>query len=338
MKIVPCGQDARVPSPSTTRLLFRISSNTPLDSRLSGGLSSKKMEILPQLIVNALIAGSLYALVSFGLSLNYGLLRILHFAHGHFLMVGAYFFYLSWREWNQGLGFSLLFSLIVITLLSVVTLRVFVMPFLRFSVFLVFITTMALGVILESAISIYFGVNVKSLHRGALMESFNLWGVYITPIQLLIIFVSLSLLGLAAWLLHSSPIGRRINAIRQHTHAAQGLGLSVSRISYCVFILGSVLATISGIFIGFETNLTPTMGATYTIKAFAVMILGGLGNLWGTVLGAYLLALVENLSIGLSFWGYSLPAGYKDAFAFLTILLVLLLKPAGLFSRSNRAV
>jgi len=296
------------------------------------------MEILPQLLVNALIAGSLYALASFGLSLNYGLLRILHFAHGHFLMIGAYFFYLAWREWEQGLIFSAAFSLALIVVVSIFSLKIFVMPFLRYSIFLVFITTLALGIMLESAVSIYFGVNVKSLHRGALMESYNFAGIYITPIQIGIVITSIVVLSILAWLLHCSPYGRRIKAIRQNRYAAQGLGLSVDKAAYAVFILGSVLAAIAGVFIGFETNLQPTMGATYTIKAFAVMILGGLGNLWGTVLGAYLLALVENLSIGLTFWGYSLPAGYKDAFAFMIILVVLLFRPQGLFSSRQRTV
>ena len=89
--------------------------------------------------------------------------------------------------------------------------------------------------------------------------------------------------------------------------------------------------------VGYETNLQPTMGGAYTIKAFATMILGGLGNLWGTVLGAYILGLVENLSIGLDFGGYSIPAGYKDAFAFSIILVVLLFKPQGLFRTRTRS-
>lgn len=79
------------------------------------------------------------------------------------------------------------------------------------------------------------------------------------------------------------------------------------------------------------------MGNAYTIKAFAAMILGGLGNVWGTVAGSYILGLIENLSIGLDFGGYSIPAGYKDAFAFAIILLVLLFKPNGLFKKATRA-
>lgn len=100
--------------------------------------------------------------------------------------------------------------------------------------------------------------------------------------------------------------------------------------------MGTLIAAYAGILIGYEMNLQPTMGNAYTIKAFAAMILGGLGNIWGTIAGSYILGLVENLSIGLEFGGYSIPAGYKDAFAFAVILLVLLFKPLGLFNSEAR--
>jgi branched-chain amino acid transport system permease protein len=104
-----------------------------------------------------------------------------------------------------------------------------------------------------------------------------------------------------------------------------------------VFIVGTALAAYAGILVGYETNLQPTMGSSYTIKAFAAMILGGLGSMWGAVAGSYILGLVENLAIGLDFGGYSLPAGYKDAFAFVIILGILLVRPQGLFGVRARS-
>ena len=105
-----------------------------------------------------------------------------------------------------------------------------------------------------------------------------------------------------------------------------------------VFSVAVLLTVFGGVMIGYETNLQPTMGNSYTIKAFAAMILGGLGNIWGAVAGSYILGVIENFSIGLEFGSYSLPAGYKDAFAFLVILLVLLFKPSGLFNKRGRTV
>lgn len=294
------------------------------------------MEILPQLLVNALIAGSIYALASAGLSLTYGLLRILNFAHGQLMMTGVYIFYYFAVMKELGLIASAFLTFITVIAVAVVTLKIVVFPFVRYSFFLVFVTTLALSIVLENLIAIIFGVNVKSVAAGLVGESFELWGVYITPIQIVIIISALILLSILAFIIHSSSLGRRIRALSQHSHAAESLGVHQAKVSYFVFAIAALLAAYAGVMVGYETNIQPTMGSAYTIKAFAAMILGGLGNIWGTVIGSYILGLVENLSIGLDFGGYSLPAGYKDAFAFAIILLVLLFKPQGLFNRKGR--
>jgi branched-chain amino acid transport system permease protein len=146
----------------------------------------------------------------------------------------------------------------------------------------------------------------------------------------------LVLLGVLAFVIHFTSLGRRIRAMSEHGPAAESLGVDKRWTSYLVFGTGTLLAAYAGIMVGYETNLQPTMGSSYTIKAFAAMILGGLGNIWGTVLGSYILGLIENLSMGLDFGGYSIPAGYKDAFAFTIILIVLLFRPQGLFNKAQR--
>jgi branched-chain amino acid transport system permease protein len=296
------------------------------------------MDILPQLLVNSLIAGSIYAIASSGLCLTYGLLRILNFAHGHFMMVGAYVFYLATVENEWGLANGSLFTILVMLPVSIVCLRVFVMPFTRYNTMLPFVTTLALAAIFEALISIVFGVNVKSLNAGVSIESIEIYGVYITPIQIIIIASALVLMFGVGLVIHFTSLGRKIRAVSESTFAAEGLGISQSRISFLVFGASILMAAFAGIMVGFETNMQPTMGNSYTIKAFAAMILGGLGNVWGTIAGSYILGLVENLSIGLDFWGYSLPAGYKDAFAFVIIVAVLLFRPKGLFNTSTRKI
>ena len=124
----------------------------------------------------------------------------------------------------------------------------------------------------------------------------------------------------------------------ENPEAGEALGISRRWMSYGVFISSVLLAAYAGIMVGFETNMQPTMGGAYTIKAFAAMILGGFGNLWGSVIGSYILGFIENFAIGLDFGGYSIPAGYKDAFAFTIILVILLLKPEGLFGKRARKV
>lgn len=296
------------------------------------------MDILPQLIINALITGSIYALASAGLAVAYGLLRILNFAHGHFMMVGAYMFFAAGVTAGLPLPLALLITVIGSAIFGALVLMVFVEPFIKFNPLLVFVTTLALATMCESVVSMIFGVNVKSLDPGAGVNSIEFYGIYITPIQITIIVSAVVLLGFLGFVVHLSSVGRRLRALSEHSAGAESVGINRRKVTTVTFVIATILASYAGILVGLETNLQPTMGNTYTIKAFAAMVLGGLGNMWGTVVGAYLLGLVENLSIGLDFGPYSLPAGYKDAFAFVIILLVLLFKPSGLFVKKSRSV
>ena len=296
------------------------------------------MDILPQLLVNAAIAGSIYALVSAGLCLTYGLLKILNFAHGHLMMVGVYAFYFASVEQAWSIGLSGFFTLGVMLVLALVSMKVFISPFMRFSPVLTFITTLSLATVLESVVSIIFGVNVKSLNQGFSINSIEIAGIYITPVQILIITSSLIILSLLASVTHHTCYGRKIKAVAEGADYAEALGVSRRKITGVLFSVTLILAAYACILIGYETNLQPTMGNLYTMKAFAAVVLGGLGNLWGAIVGSYILGLVENLSIGLDLGGWSIPAGYKDAISFIMILVVLLVRPQGLFGRAKRSV
>ncbi|WKZ56811.1 MAG: branched-chain amino acid ABC transporter permease [Bdellovibrionota bacterium] len=294
------------------------------------------MDILPQLLVNALISGSIYALASSGLSLTYGLLKILNFAHGHFMMIGAYAVYFAFHMMGWGWLGSVAFSVGASLLVGWLSLRIFIFPFRTLHPLLPFVTTLTLGTILESAVAMIFGVNVKSISPSASIDSIEIAGIFITPIQIVIIGSAIGLLSLLAFFIHSTAAGRKIRALAQHEHAAESISISSGRTVTMVFLCATLLTAYSGVLVGMETNVQPTMGSSYTIKAFAAMILGGLGNVWGTVAGSFILGLVENLSIGIDFFGYSLPAGYKDAFAFVIILGVLLFRPQGMFGSKLR--
>jgi branched-chain amino acid transport system permease protein len=295
------------------------------------------MDILPQLLVNSLITGSIYALAASGLCLSFALLKVLNFAHGHLMMLGAYLYLLFAVDLQLAIPGASVLALLSMGLVGALTLSIFVTPFMRFSPLLPFVTTLALSSILEAIVSIAFGVNVRSLSSGEELNSIEIFNVFITPIQILIILSALVILGAMGLIIHGTGLGRRVRALSANSHASQALGIKARRINFCVFVLGTILAAYAGVLVGYETNLQPTMGNAYTIKAFAAMILGGLGSIWGAVIGAYILGFVENMAIGLDFGGYSLPAGYKDAFAFLIILLVLLIRPQGLFGSRARS-
>lgn len=296
------------------------------------------MNILPQLLVNALITGSIYALSAAALALSYNLLRALNFAHGHFMMLGAYLLYWVAISHDASLPVIIVAMLLGMVFLGLLSLTIFIRPFLRFNALLPFVTTLALATILESLVSITFGVNVKSFSRWDLGESIEFSGIFITPLQIGIVVIALIIMFSLAMVIHCTGFGRRIRALAEAPWVAEGMGINSKRTQAIVFCVSSILAGLAGIMVGLETNIQPTMGGTYTIKAFAAMTLGGLGSIWGTVVGSYLLGLTENLVVGLEFGGFSVPAGYKDAVAFLAILLVLLVRPQGLFSASRREV
>ncbi len=294
--------------------------------------------IIPQLIVNSLITGSLYALAASGLALSYGLLKIFNFAHGHFMMLGAYFFLFASVELKQHLFISLCFALCLAGLVSFSFLRIIVVKLIPYGITLVLAASLAFAILLESCVSLLFGVNVRSIPTPLPVESLEFFGVFITPLQILLLCSSAALTLLLAYVIHSTPAGRRLRALSQNEHAARALGVSQQSIQTIVFLLASSLAVLAGIFVGFEGNLQPYMGSSYTIKAFAAVVLGSIGNIWGALLGSYLLAFVENFSIGIDFWGHSLPASYRDALAYLVILLVLLTRPQGLMHSAARRV
>ncbi len=295
------------------------------------------MDILPQLLTNALITGSIYALASIGLAIAYGLLRIINFAHGHLMMLGAYLFFCFFEQWELPLWSACLLTFSSAILVSWITQVTFITPFQRYNHLLVFVTSLALSTILESLVSIIWGVNVRSFFI-PMNSSFEIYGVFITPLQVGICIAAFVLLAILAFFFHFTPIGRITRVFAEFPHAAQALGYNRRVVEFLAYTLTVMLAFFAGIMVGLEINLQPVMGNSYTIKAFATMILGGLGNVWGTLIASYILGLIENLSIGLDFGGYSLPAGYKDAFAFCIILLILLFKPSGLFGKARRVL
>jgi len=217
---------------------------------------------------------------------------------------------------------------------AVIAFNVFIRPFTKFDMVLALVTTLALSIILESLVSIFFGVNVKSFEAN--FEVYEIFNIFITSLQIGIILSAIIGLSGLGFIIHKTVLGRKIRALASNSNAAQSIAISRHRITYGIFILGTLLAVIAGILLGYETNLSPTMGGGLTIKCFSAMILGGLGNFWGAIVGSYILGLIENLVVGVDIYGYSIPAGYKDAVSFLVILIVLLFFPAGLFKKKER--
>lgn len=294
------------------------------------------MSIATQVLANTLVTGSLYAVAAAGLSLSYSVTKTLSFAYGQSMMSGVYVFWWASTVLEAPLLQALLLGILWGGMLGWLTFRFFVSPFLKFHPVLPFLTTLSLSTMIESVISMLFGVDVKSLSSPFNNSSIEIFGAYITPLQILTIVCSILLFILLFVLLNHSRYGREILAVSENREAAQGLGISADKIGSFVAITSGVVASIAGIAVGYDSNLTPTLGNFFTIKVFAAMVVGGLGSVSGTIVGSFLLSLIENLSVIIQIGDVSLPTGYKDSFSFFLIVLMLMCRPSGLFGKKGR--
>ena len=291
-----------------------------------------------QLLLNGLIAGSLAALIAGGLSLVYGLLGIFNLALGQLVLFGGYTTW--WLHQIVGLPLlpSILGGLISGAVLTWISYEIFVKPFYKHHRFLPLVTTIALSMILDGLMLLLFESSPRSIIPG-LKTTFNTFGAVISVEQVVLISCTILILCSFAYVLHSTSIGRKIRAVVQHDHAALSLGIRAPALHCFVFILSGIFAAAGGIFIGIDQNLTPTLAFPITIKAYAAIIAGGRGHFWGAILCAYLIALLEQLAVGIE-WpliGF-IPSGYQQSVALVVIIVFLLWKPTGLFvSRSRTA-
>jgi branched-subunit amino acid ABC-type transport system permease component len=145
-------------------------------------------------------------------------------------------------------------------------------------------------------------------------------------------------MAVLAYVLHSTAFGRKVRAVVQHDHAAMSLGIRAPLLHRFLFIMSGVFAGLGGIYLGIDQNLTPVFAFPITIKAYAAIIAGGKGNIWGAIICAYLIALVEQLAVGVQWFGlFYIPAGYQQTVALVFIIFFLLFRPHGLFASRSRS-
>ncbi len=289
------------------------------------------MEILAQLLVNGLIAGGTYALAAIGYSMVYGVLKFINFAHGSVAMVGAYIaFVLASRALRLPLALAFFLSMLLTALVGVLAERVAYRPLRKAPKLASLTTAIALSFVLDAAVMIIMGADIRSFNLTGL-KSYKIGPVYITPIQGLIIATSLAIMAGLYLLLRYTKLGKAIRAVADGISLAEISGINSNLVISAVFAISSALAAASGALIGMDTNLQPTMGFIITVKAFAAVVLGGLGNLYGAIAGAFLIGIAENLGV----W-YIQPV-WKDSIAYGILILALFFRPSGIFGKKEEA-
>ncbi len=288
------------------------------------------MDIIPQLILNSIIAGSLYALVALGFNLIYGATRFFNLAHGVIAVVGGYVVYLLTKIWSWPTWLAVILAIVASGLIGYLSEKFIYKPLRdRKSSHMVLLVA-SLGVLtaLQAVVAIIFTSQFQTLGRvDVTNQTFNLLGGVITEIQL-VMFVSVVVIMFGLGLLMKfTMFGKSVKAISDDEEVSKMVGINTNKIVGLVFFIGSAIAGLAGILSGYDTGLEPTMGMSLLLKGVIASIIGGIGNVYGGVLGAFLLGFVENFGI------WKISGEWKDAIAFALLIIFLIVRPKGIFKK-----
>lgn len=291
------------------------------------------MDYFLQQVINGVSLGSIYALVAIGLAMVFGILRLINFAHGDLLMLGAYaFFFLvaSGSPWWAALTASVLVSAVAGVLMERIAYR----PLRGQDDVTMLITSFAVSTFLQNGATLEFGANARAFNSPDILNGvISFGGFQIARVDAVGIVISLALMVLLTYFVNRTSAGTAMRAASQDLMAARLVGININRVIMVAFAVGSALAAVAGFLWASKVGkINPLMGFDPLLKAFTAAIIGGFGSLPGAVLGSYVLALAE-----VFFQGYLPPAmtGYRDAFVFGMLIVFLLVRPQGLLGTAG---
>jgi len=282
--------------------------------------------MIGQIALNSLALGSIYALTALGFVIIFRASDVVNFAQGEMMMLGAMVGLLLYRDMHLSYSIAFLLSIIICMVGGALVERIAFRPLMNAPHFTVLLSTVAIGQIIRSGVRITFGQEVSSFPGVWSAEPISLMGLRTTALNLGIVAVTIITLLVFILLFSWTRIGWAMKATAQNKRGAAIVGISVSRTNAQVWAMAGGLAAIAGILLAPLIIITPDMGVIGN-KGFVAAILGGFTSLPGAVLGGFALALAENLI------GVYLSSAFKDVIVFVLLILVLLVRPAGLLGR-----
>ena len=309
------------------------------------------MDIFIQQVINGLVLGSMYALVALGYTMVYGVLNLINFAHGEILMIGAMAglsllqllqHYVPGLPGIVQLMLAIAGAVPVCVLVSILIERIAYRPLRNAPRLAPLITAIGISILLQTFAMMIWGRNPLPFPQVLASEPLHVAGALITPTQILLLLLALmAMLGLSL-LVQKTRLGRAMRAVSENPRVAALMGVDANRVIVFTFAIGAALAAVAGVM--WAANYASAqfaMGFTPGLKAFSAAVLGGIGNIYGAMLGGILLGLIESLGAGYigDLTGGILGSHYQDIFAFLVLILVLVLRPTGLLGEkvSDRA-
>jgi branched-chain amino acid transport system permease protein len=279
-----------------------------------------------ELLFQGIVQGSIYALIALGLTLVYGLLRILHVAHAALFTLGGYLGVLITNA-TGSFPLAMAASMVIVGFAGMAVYKLAYEPLLGKPPFISLIASIALFIASEEIFRIIFGPYGLSYTNPPLQGYFELpGGFFLKYGEALVIVLSVVMLSLLGWLSGNTRLGVSWRATVKDPSMARAFGINIQNVRYMNFFIGSALAASAGVLVALLNNLVePTMGSVPSYKALAIIVLGGLGSVRGTLLAAMAIGVIE--AFGTIYLGHLLD---RDALAFAFLILVLMVRPQGL--------
>jgi branched-chain amino acid transport system permease protein len=288
------------------------------------------MDEFLQHVVNMLILGGTYALLGIGLTLIFGIMRVVNFAHGELYTFGAYFVYLASVLLGLNFFLSIVVAIVFGFLAGAAIEFLLLRPMRGADIDTTMIVMIGAMIVMQNTEQYVWGGVAKSAPTPFGESTLVVGPVSVTWLRVFVFFAALALIAGSYLLINRTKIGKAMRATFQDRDTASLMGVNIQFIYMATFAIGSSLAAAAGALLGPVYVISPRMGDIASLKAFAIVILGGLGSIGGATIGGFILAFAEEVGAGY------ISSGYRDAMGFLIIILVLMFKPTGLFARSER--
>ena len=277
-------------------------------------------------VIAGISLGSVYAIIALGYSMVYGIARMLNFAHGDIIMVGAYVCFFAVSQYNLPPVAGVLQAMVICTVLGMVIERLAYKPLRQAPSLAVLITAIGVSYFLQNSALMLWKSDPKSF---PLFISRDVFWLNVSPVTVVTVLVCVAVMLGLTWFTGRTKTGKAMRACSEDRGAAQLMGINVNATISITFAIGSALAAVAGILycLAYQQNLTPTLGSLPGIKAFTAAVFGGIGSIPGALIGGLLLGIIETFAKVFN-------TAISDAVTFAVLIIVLLVKPAGLLGKT----
>jgi len=280
-------------------------------------------------IFNGLVSGAYYALLSLGLAIIFGMMRIVNFAHGAMYMLGAFGAYLAAKYVGLPFWWALVLAPLAVGALGMLFERSLIRRLMRLDPLYNLLLTFGLALVIEDFMKLFFGTQGTPYAIPASLTGMVNLGITGYPVYRLVVIAISTLVCLIVWIaIEKTPLGAKIRAATENPSLTQAFGIDVSLLTTLVFGFGVALAALAGVLNAPTTNVTPSMGSDIIITTFAVVVIGGMGSIKGSILTGFIVGIVAAL-------GAVLYPPIANTLIFLLMALILLVRPSGLFGATE---